>query len=274
MPVAAPAAPCGALPIRALALALAVIVCLALLPGCGAKKGPAGAGGAIQSTERGTFRPYTIAGRTYYPLKSARGYVREGRASWYGPGFHGKKTASGEIYNQYAMTAAHTILPMHTKVRVTNLGNGRSVIVRVNDRGPFVDNRIIDVSLAAAQKLGMIGKGTARVRVESVDGAVATTPPAAKASAEARKEQPAPARKVPAVKGAFFVQAGAFSSRDNAERLARQIRGLGATARVSQTAKGLWRVQAGPWEKLDAANDALWKIRKVSPTAYVVSGDR
>lgn len=134
-------------------------VCL-MLTGCGSKQKAPGTA---------SFRPYTINGRTYYPLRSARGYVQEGRASWYGPGFHGKKTASGEIYKQYGMTAAHTVLPLHTMVRVTNLQNGRSVILRVNDRGPFIDNRVIDVSRAAALRLSMISGGTAWVRIESLE---------------------------------------------------------------------------------------------------------
>ena len=115
-------------------------------------------------------KPYTVRGKTYYPLKSAHGFVEEGVASWYGPGFHGKTTASGERFNQYALTAAHKILPLDTKVRVTNLSNGRSLIVRINDRGPFVDDRVIDLSKACAQRLGVIGKGTARVRIQSLTG--------------------------------------------------------------------------------------------------------
>jgi rare lipoprotein A len=109
--------------------------------------------------------PYQVAGTWYYP-KEDFSYDETGIASWYGPGFHGKSTANGETYDQYAMTAAHKTLPLPSAVRVTNLGNGRAVTLRVNDRGPFSKNRIIDVSRKAAQLLGFEGKGTARVRVE------------------------------------------------------------------------------------------------------------
>ena len=105
-------------------------------------------------------RPYTVNGKRYVPLLSAKGFVEEGTASWYGPGFHGRFTASGEKYNQFAMTAAHTILPLQTEVRVKNLENGRTAVLRINDRGPFVNGRVIDLSRAAAQKLGVLGPGS------------------------------------------------------------------------------------------------------------------
>jgi len=123
---------------------------------------------AAASRSSGTFKvgkPYTIAGRTYYP-KETYNYTESGIASWYGPGFHGKKTASGETYSQYEMTAAHRTLQMPSLVRVTNLSNGKSVVVRVNDRGPFAKGRIIDVSERAAGLLNMKGAGTAKVRLE------------------------------------------------------------------------------------------------------------
>lgn len=112
-------------------------------------------------------KPYKVAGRWYTPRENLA-YSRVGRASWYGPGFDGRKTASGEKYDQYAMTAAHPTLPMPTFVRVTNTENGRSVVVKINDRGPFKDGRIIDLSKAAAEKLRIVGSGTARVRVTVV----------------------------------------------------------------------------------------------------------
>ena len=112
-----------------------------------------------------TQRPYTIKGKQYVPLASASGYVEKGRASWYGKKFHGRKTSNGETYNMYAMTAAHKTLPMNTWVRVENLENGKQIKVRVNDRGPFVSGRIIDLSYTGAKQIGMVGPGTARVRV-------------------------------------------------------------------------------------------------------------
>jgi rare lipoprotein A len=115
---------------------------------------------------------YTIKGKTYYPMKKVRnGYTQSGVASWYGPGFHGKKTASGEVYDMYALTAAHSILPLHTVVQVTNLKNKKGIIVRVNDRGPFVDDRVIDLSMGAANKLDIVKPGTAPVRVTVIGSA-------------------------------------------------------------------------------------------------------
>lgn len=115
--------------------------------------------------------PYLIDGQRYVPQSSSKGHVEEGIASWYGDDFHGKATANGECYNMYAFTAAHRTLPLPTVARVTNLENNKSVVVKVNDRGPFARGRVIDLSYAAAQSLGMVGKGTAPVRVEAIGGA-------------------------------------------------------------------------------------------------------
>ena len=114
------------------------------------------------------MRPYTVRGKTYYPTVVRIGDTFRGRASWYGPNFHGKLTSNGERYNMYDFTAAHKTLPMNTILKVTNLDNGRSVRVRINDRGPFVNNRIIDLSKAAAREIDMIGSGTAPVRLEVI----------------------------------------------------------------------------------------------------------
>ena len=113
--------------------------------------------------------PYTVLGKTYYPMQDSRNYRAEGTASWYGTKFHGQNTANGELYDLYGMSAAHKTLPLPAYVRVTNLANGRSVILRVNDRGPFYSDRIIDLSYAAAKKLGYAEIGTAHVRVEGID---------------------------------------------------------------------------------------------------------
>ena len=113
-----------------------------------------------------TMRPYTVMGKRYYPSVVRVGETFSGRASWYGPNFHGKKTSNGESYNMWQMTAAHKTLPMNTVLRVTNKNNGRSVVVRINDRGPFVNSRIIDLSKKAASELNMVAKGTAPVKLE------------------------------------------------------------------------------------------------------------
>ena len=117
----------------------------------------------------GNPESYVVFGRRYYTKKSVRGHVERGLASWYGRPFHGRKTSSGEIYDMYAMSAAHKTLPLPTYARVTNLENGRRVVVRINDRGPFHDDRVIDLSYTAAVKLGMKRQGTARVEVRAID---------------------------------------------------------------------------------------------------------
>ncbi|MGI0117850.1 septal ring lytic transglycosylase RlpA family protein [Zooshikella sp. RANM57] len=126
---------------------------------------------AVPQIHKGPVKnsPYTVLGKTYYPLKTAVGYQAQGVASWYGTKFHGKATAIGETYNMYSMTAAHKTLPIPSYVRVTNLKNGRSAIVRVNDRGPFAKGREIDLSYAAALKLGFQKQGTTSVSVEGID---------------------------------------------------------------------------------------------------------
>lgn len=111
---------------------------------------------------------YKVAGKRYYPSKKVESFSQTGRASWYGPGFHGRKTSNGERFDMNTMTAAHRTLPIPSYARVTNLSNGKSMVVRINDRGPFHGNRVLDVSKAAAQKLGFIDKGTAHVRVEQI----------------------------------------------------------------------------------------------------------
>jgi rare lipoprotein A len=161
---------------------------------------------------------YDVFGRRYYVLSSSAAYVERGVASWYGPGFHKIRTSTGEPYDMYGMTAAHRTLPLPAYVRVSNLQNGRSVVVRVNDRGPFVGNRIIDLSYTAALKLDMLRNGTAMVEVRSID----PTLPAGGSSVIAASD---PAARAPDV--ALFVQAGAFADHTNALRLASRLQGSG-----------------------------------------------
>jgi len=206
---------------------------------------------------------YDVFGKRYYVLSSSVGYWERGVASWYGPGFHKVRTSTGEPYDMYAMTAAHKTLPLPAYVRVTNLLNGRSVVVRVNDRGPFVGNRIIDLSYTAAAKLDMLRNGTAMVDVRTVDPlapapvtSASMVPPAAVApnagsgaavpatvasaagapatvapisAAQPNSVVPGAAAPTPsgaaAVTAALFVQAGAFSDPANAQRLADKLRG-------------------------------------------------
>ena len=198
---------------------------------------------------------YDVFGKRYFVLSSSVGYVERGVASWYGPGFHQVRTSTGEPYDMYAMTAAHKTLPLPAYVRVTNLQNGRSVVVRVNDRGPFVDNRIIDLSYTAASKLDMLRNGTAMVEVRSVEPATAIAPAvvadlasdASSGHGDASDRGDAP----PVVIGkALFIQAGAFSDPNNATRLAEKLRGRGygnVFVRDDQIAgRRLYRVRIGP----------------------------
>jgi len=158
------------------------------------------------------LKPYTINGKTYFPLPSAKGYEEICIASWYGPGFHGNKSASGERYNMYDFTAAHKILPIGTYVLVTNLENGRQVVVRINDRGPFVNNRCIDLSYSAAKALGIIGKGLAKVKIVAlsegkiVDGGIVY-------------------KNIPNIRyREFYLQVGAFKNYQNALRLKSELK--------------------------------------------------
>jgi rare lipoprotein A len=162
---------------------------------------------------------YMVYGKRYYTLPSSKGYREVGLASWYGTKFHGKRTSSGEPYDLYGMTAAHKTLPLPTYVEVTNLDNNRSVIVKVNDRGPFHEERLIDLSYTAAVKLGVIGNGTGRVEVRAIDSGTPVT-----ASGTVPAVAPVTAQPVSFPEGTvMYLQVGAFSSRENAERLQENI---------------------------------------------------
>lgn len=282
--------------------AIGAVVSVLMLAACGTTPKPDG---------RSSYKvggTYVIAGQVYTPDENYR-YNESGMASWYGPGFHGKRTANGEAYDQQAMTAAHRTLPMPSVVRVTNLSNGNTVILRVNDRGPFAHNRIIDVSRAAAERLDMVKSGVASVRVEILQeeskrvkeiaqngGGVSeqmaamrdapstpprTTvaaapppppPPQTVAARPAPASAPAPsittiatgtAPAAPAAPG-YFVQAGAFSTVDGAERVRATLARFGDSA-VSQTSFGptnLYRVRLGPFASADAAQSAMGRVQQ------------
>ncbi|MDH5355429.1 MAG: septal ring lytic transglycosylase RlpA family protein [Gammaproteobacteria bacterium] len=176
-------------------------------------------------------------------------------ASWYGKKFHGRKTSSGEVYNMYAMTAAHKTLPLPTFVRVQNLSNGRSIVVKVNDRGPFVGDRIIDLSYAAAEKLGVIGPGTARVEVSAVS------------SGQQDATRPV-IRTIPLTENAadvpLFIQMGSFGNVINAHNLLRELHDANEkAAKVSQlqTDNGLfYRVRVGPLFDIEEANAVILRL--------------
>ena len=186
---------------------------------------------------------YDALGRRYFVLPSAEGYDERGVASWYGPTFHGGNTSSGELYNMYGMTAAHKTLPLPTYARVTNLANGRSIVVRINDRGPFVANRIIDLSYTAAAKLDMLRDGTAMVEVRALNPGAPELPSAPVASA------PQTLPPAPPPSPLLYVQTGAFADPANAERELGRLQAAGlASAFVIPPPEGsqLYRVRIGP----------------------------
>jgi rare lipoprotein A len=189
---------------------------LLLLTGCSGKKTPSSYGKATKFTSaarhKSTMRCYTVLGKTYQPTYVKVGQTMTGISSWYGPNFHGKYTSNGERYNMHARTAAHKTWPMDTMVKVTNLQNGRSTVVRINDRGPFVRGRIIDCSYAAGKELGLDRMGIAKVKIEVVGfaGKVQSSKQIAKAKATKTEER---------VKlSNFGIQVGAFSRYDGARR--------------------------------------------------------
>jgi rare lipoprotein A len=214
---------------------------------------------------------YEVFGQRYYVLSSSVGYVERGVASWYGPGFHKVRTSVGEPYDMYAMTAAHKTLPLPAYVRVTNLQNGRSVVVRVNDRGPFVDNRIIDLSYSAALKLDVVRNGTAFVEVRSIDPAGAQpAEPAAPAPLTVTTVAPVPALTAPltpaAANAPLFMQAGAFSDPENAKRLAAKLGGGGygtIFVRDDEIAgRRMYRVRIGPIQNVAEFDRVLAALKR------------
>ena len=180
----------------------------------------------------GNHSPYEVFGKTYRVLPSSKGYHEKGIASWYGSKFHGRRTSSGEPYDMHLATAAHKTLPLPTYAEVTNLDNGRKVIVKINDRGPFKDNRLIDMSYGAALRLGMIETGTARVELRVIDVEGATTEQAALQASD-----------IPGT----WLQAGAFSRRTGAEELARNLEKAKLLPVSIQQFDDLFRVWLGPY---------------------------
>ena len=241
---------------------------------------------------RGTMRPYTVMGRNYTPMTRVEPYRARGIATWYGRRYHGKPTSSGEPYDMYAMTAAHTVLPIPSYVRVTNIANGKSVVVRVNDRGPFIGDRLIDLSYTAAYKLGIIASGSGMVEVESIiPGSVVTPPPttAAKPLSEAVLESAPlpPVSLAPTISpvtastlaaptatpAGSYLQFGAFGVQANADsylvRLQSQADWLAGTLRVHNS-DGMFRVQSGPYPSEAAAREAAERASQALGTKPVL----
>jgi rare lipoprotein A len=216
-------------------------------------------------------RPYTVLGRDYVPATSPRPYRERGVASWYGRKFHGQKTSIGEVYDMFAMTAAHPTLPLPSYARVTSVASGKSVVVRVNDRGPFLHGRVMDLSYAAAHRLGIAQKGSGEVEVEAIlptetYAAAAPLPPVVPsvASGPPRAALP-PVTEPPAAdaKEGFVVQLGAFANYANAQVFLAHVQNQMATAEVEprvRQQKGLWRVYVGPYANRDDARRAATRI--------------
>ena len=213
-------------------------------------------------------RPYTALGKTYTPLQKPGNYKQRGIASWYGKKFNGQRTSIGEVYNMYGMTAAHPTLPIPSYARVTNIANGKSVIVRVNDRGPFLHDRNMDLSYAAAYKLGYINTGSAEVEVESI-AVDSNAPVMATAEPPAVNVEPIaaapsmPVETAGARNGKVFLQLGAFRSQDGAESFLTKMRdelGDGAKPLVLYKKDGLTRVHLGPYASANEARDAASKL--------------
>jgi rare lipoprotein A len=252
----------------------------------------------LEPLHRGATRPYAVMGRSYTPMTQLQPYRARGTATWYGRRYHGNRTASGEVYDMYGMTAAHTVLPIPSYARVTNVANGRSVVVRINDRGPFLAERLIDLSYVAAHKLDLLRNGSGLVEVESIlpdsfaaqtsqgtyaapAGALAATPASAATVsalpyAPAEPPQPVSVASFP-VDSFFYLQLGAFAVRENAERFLERMRLqlAGDETNLVIVAAGTWhRVHAGPYATRAAAQDAAGRIGDALGVAPVLIAPR
>ncbi|HET6725304.1 MAG TPA: septal ring lytic transglycosylase RlpA family protein [Gammaproteobacteria bacterium] len=214
---------------------------------------------AVTPSKYGNPDSYVVLGVRYNVLDSSDGYDERGIASWYGPGFDGKRTSSGEVYDMYQMTAANKVLPLPTYARVTNLENHRSVIVKINDRGPFHENRIVDLSYAAAAKLGMLKKGTALVEVKAVSVGAPPSPD------EVAESQPKPAS-LPA-HPRIYVQVGAFANHMNARHMEAKLE-LGSVGPVviqpaMSGGQRVYRVRVGPLANVDAVDQLTRRLSAI-----------
>jgi rare lipoprotein A len=204
-----------------------------------------------------TGKPYRACGKTYHPLLTAYEYQEKGIASWYGPSFHGRHTSCGEVFDMYKLSAAHKLLPMHTKIKVTNLENGKSLTLTVNDRGPFVPGRVLDLSYAAAKSLAMVGKGQARIRI--------------------RTSGPVEGQHASDLTGEFCVHVGSFEAETDALSLLEDMKSLRYKAstlkvvRADRDGEIRWTVEVGPYKSMSDADKAESKVVKDYPSAFVVA---
>ncbi|HEV7609559.1 MAG TPA: septal ring lytic transglycosylase RlpA family protein [Steroidobacteraceae bacterium] len=223
---------------------------------------------------RGNPPFYEVFGKRYYVLNSSEGFVERGTASWYGPGFHAQATSLGETYDMYAMTAAHKTLPLPAYAEVTNLRNGRKVVVRINDRGPFVGDRIIDLSYTAAAKLDMLLQGTAPVEVRVISprsGPGSALPPVTPVAAPPPVTVVnAPATNQPAANSqVMFIQAGVFSDHENARRRVEVLLAAGielASLDEASSPRALHRVRVGPFASVEEFDLNMRRLRELGIT--------
>ncbi|WP_088331937.1 septal ring lytic transglycosylase RlpA family protein [Lacimicrobium sp. SS2-24] len=207
----------------------------------------------VPFTPRGNA-PYEVFGRAYQPMRTAQDYSQRGEASWYGQKFHGHLTSNGEVYDMYAMSAAHKTLPLPSFVRVTNLANNKQVIVRVNDRGPFHGNRVIDLSYAAAVKLDMLKTGTAKVQIDSIhvdeqgNMRIAGESPLRPEQQEAAK--------------ALFIQVAALSDENKVKQLAKGLENLYQLPTQLLAFNGVYRLRLGPIEDKNAASLLVEELKR------------
>ena len=224
----------------------------------------------VEPLHRFANNPYVVFGKEYTPARSVRPFRQRGLASWYGKRFHGSRTSSGEPYDMYAMTAAHPTLPIPSYARVTSVASGRSVVVRINDRGPFVAGRIIDLSYTAARKLGYVAQGSTMVEVEQIvpgeARAASALPESPERRATAPEPAPAAAVEVPvaAESGGIYVQLASFSARENAEsfraRLAFELAAIDREVAIHRK-DGLFRLHVGPYRTRAEASAVAEQIR-------------
>jgi rare lipoprotein A len=226
----------------------------------------------------GPNKPYRVLGRSYTPMTEDLPLQEEGLASWYGRKFHGQPTSNGEVYDMYAMTAAHKTMPLPSYARVRNPANGREIIVRVNDRGPFADGRVIDLSYTAALKLGVLG-GVAPVQVQRLtfddirNGRWREAGRGSEAVPAPRAEDGLPGDGPPVASAGFWLQLGAFRQRDGALLLQQQVLGhaeAGVDAVAVFEEDGLFRVQAGPYATRGQAQKAAERLRRQTGRSALV----
>ncbi len=253
----------------------ALLLTVALLSGCSAyrweepaaRSSTAPANQDMTRTSRGNPPFYEVFGVRYMVMDSSEDYREKGTASWYGKKFHGRQTSNGERYDMYRMTAAHKTLPLPTNVRVTNLRNGRSVVVRVNDRGPFVKNRLIDLSYAAANELDIVGAGTAPVEVVALNTSYTGAITSASAVPDAAPEGAATQ---------MYIQVGAFGDASNARNLANKLTDNGVKDvgihKADSEMPELYRVRIGPFSRISDYDQVVAKVAslQISSTQLVV----